>query len=103
MSDVKMVTRRVVGASEYNVYSQDEKGGLTLKKTITVQGKPDEDALAKELNVNRVVCVLVATHKLVYGVSVEEYMKHAKIVKDTKVDAKGNEIKDNEEKTAEQK
>lgn len=91
----KMITRRVVEGRTYNVYGGDVNG-MKLLETITSKEKPNEKELKKKHNVSLIVIDCVSIKKAIYGVSVEEFMKIAKKVKEKDVDI-DNEVEEKEE------
>jgi hypothetical protein len=84
MAKERMVTRKVIESRKYQVYSME---GTELKpiKVIEAKGKVSERELEKELEVKKVVIAEISATKLTYGMTVDEFMKSAKLIK-TEVD-----------------
>lgn len=90
MAKESYVTRRVIASKTYNVYAME---GTTLKLLETIQesGKVSEKALAEKNKVKKVIIDCVATNKVEYGMTVEEFMKYAKVIRETTVEAEQEE------------
>lgn len=71
-----MVTRRVIESRTYEVYEVKD-GKFNLLGTETISGRVNENKLAEQYKVDKVVTVEIAVNKKIYGVPVDEFMKIA--------------------------
>lgn len=76
MAKSNYVTRRVVEARKYDIYS-NQLGQLTKVGEEVISGKPNTIELAKKYNVEKVVTVETEQIKKVYGMLVDDFMKYA--------------------------
>jgi len=79
MAKERYVTRTVIDAKTYNVFSV-EGTNLELLATIERKGKISEKELAKEYEVKQVVIVCTDEKKTTYGMTVSEFMENAKVI-----------------------
>jgi hypothetical protein len=98
MAKERMVTRKVISSKKYQVYSM-EGTELTPIKVVEAKGKVSERELEKELKVKKVVLAPIEETKLTYGMTVDEFMKYAKLIKTETLDGTEDE-KDKEESAA---
>ena len=76
----RVVKRKIVKEKEYKVSSL-ENGNLRYIKNIKRKGKISERDLEKELNVQKVVLEEVGATYETYAMTVNEFMKYAKLIK----------------------
>lgn len=81
MASEKFVTRRVIEGTTYDIKQVDGDKLIQLD-TRVFKGKPKEKELAKEFNVEKVICIPQKVHKVVYGVPVDKFMEIAIKVKE---------------------
>lgn len=75
------ITRKVLKEKTYNVYKM-EGTSLVLLETISAKGKVSEKELAEKHKVKQVVLVPTKEQYETYAMTVEEFMKYAKLVED---------------------
>lgn len=75
----RQVTRKIVKEKDYRVLSLED-GKLIDKGIITRKGRISEKELEKELGIEKVVLQEIKAVYATYAMSVDEFMKYAKLV-----------------------
>lgn len=83
------ITRKVLKEKTYNVYKM-EGTSLVLLETISAKGKVSEKELSEKHNVKQVVLVPTEEKYETYAMSVEEFMKYAKLIEEKEVSEEKN-------------
>ena len=84
---VPLLTRTYVDSYTYNLYSM-ENGAITSLGDLTVTKKlkeSDLNKIAKEKGVKKVIAEITGTSEHLLGITVEDFLKIAKPVKDGKL------------------
>lgn len=84
---VPLLTRTYVDSYTYNLYSM-ENGAITPLGELTVAEKlkeSDLNKIAKEKGVKKVIAEVTGTSERLLGITVEDFLKIAKPVKDGKL------------------
>lgn len=71
-----MVTRRVIESRTYEIYEVKD-GNFNLLGVETLSGRVNENNLAKQYKVAKVVAIEKSVNKKIYGVPIDEFMKIA--------------------------
>lgn len=98
----EQVIRRVVLGREYQIFSMKIKSGIPimeLLETITLEKRPTEGEMVEKYKVDKVVIVPTKIITGNYAVSIEEFMKIAKLVDKKEKILGETETQDTENKT----